>query len=230
VDGAHDSKGNIAVIALGSGLVAVVLTVWAAVSLRTQQPRLLRAGVSQPEKEVRPPKTQLLSRSVLWLRWQRRLLQRKRQNEAYRELPLVVDLLRLCIGSGMSVFGALDAVSRHTDGVIAEAFAGVVVKVEHGARTSDALDEVALHLGNPVHNLIWCLTSSERYGSPLSDSLARLSKESRLDQERRSEQAARRLTVQLLFPVAGCSLPAFALLTVVPMIAGSLTTLASTFN
>ena len=37
---------------------------------------------------------------------------------------------------------------------------------------------------------------------------------------------ARRVPVQLLFPLVACVLPAFALLTVVPLLAGTLRTLS----
>ena len=40
-----------------------------------------------------------------------------------------------------------------------------------------------------------------------------------------AEEAARRIPVKLLFPLVGCTLPAFALLTVAPLVAGALRSL-----
>jgi tight adherence protein C len=44
----------------------------------------------------------------------------------------------------------------------------------------------------------------------------------RADRRRRAEEAARRVPVKLLFPLVLCVLPAFALLTVAPLLAGAL--------
>jgi pilus assembly protein TadC len=66
------------------------------------------------------------------------------------------------------------------------------------------------------------LVASERYGAPLLPGLERLGAEVRLQRQRRAEEAAGRIPVRLLFPLVGCILPAFALLTVAPLIAGAL--------
>jgi len=47
----------------------------------------------------------------------------------------------------------------------------------------------------------------------------------RRDRRRKAEEAARRIPVKLLFPLVGCTLPAFALLTVAPLIAGAVRSL-----
>ena len=69
------------------------------------------------------------------------------------------------------------------------------------------------------------LHNAERYGAPLEPRLDRLVDEVRAARRRRSEEAARRVPVKLLFPLVGCILPAFGLLTVAPLIAGALRTL-----
>ena len=47
----------------------------------------------------------------------------------------------------------------------------------------------------------------------------------RLARQIRAEEAARRVPVRLLFPLVLCVLPAFALLTVAPLLAGALRSL-----
>ena len=64
-----------------------------------------------------------------------------------------------------------------------------------------------------------------RYGVPLAPSLDRLGAELRLDRRRGAERDARRVPVRLLGPLVACVLPAFALLTVVPLLAASLQTI-----
>jgi tight adherence protein C len=87
---------------------------------------------------------------------------------------------------------------------------------------ADALDDIPVRVGDEARPLIGALVHSDRYGAPLLDGLVRLSAELRNDRRRRAEEAARRVPVKLLFPLVFCTLPAFALLTVAPLLAGAL--------
>ena len=91
-----------------------------------------------------------------------------------------------------------------------------------GRALPDALGDLPAALGEPVRGLTAVLISAERYGTPLVDSLARLADEVRVQRRRRAEAAARRVPVKLLFPLVLCTLPAFALLTVVPLLLSAL--------
>ena len=69
------------------------------------------------------------------------------------------------------------------------------------------------------------LVASERYGAPLAAGLDRLAAEVRASRRRRADEVARKVSVKLLFPLVLCILPAFALLTVAPLIASALKSL-----
>jgi tight adherence protein C len=142
-----------------------------------------------------------------------------------RHLPEVADLLVLAVGAGLTVPLAVAAVARRAPGPLAPALGQVISEVSLGRRLADALDDVSTRLGEDVRPLISALVASDRYGAPLLDSLVRLSVELRADRRRRAEEAARRVPVKLLFPLVFCTLPAFALLTVAPLIAGALRSL-----
>lgn len=94
-----------------------------------------------------------------------------------------------------------------------------------GRRLADALGDVPGRAGEATRPLVAALVESDRYGAPLGDALARLAAETRADRRRRAEEAARRVPVKLLFPLVCCVLPAFGLLTVAPLLAGSFTAL-----
>ena len=68
------------------------------------------------------------------------------------------------------------------------------------------------------------LRTSARLGSPAAPALARLAAEVRADVRRRAEARARTVPVRLCFPLVACVLPAFALLTVAPVVLGGLRT------
>ncbi|HEX9994063.1 MAG TPA: type II secretion system F family protein, partial [Acidimicrobiales bacterium] len=94
-----------------------------------------------------------------------------------------------------------------------------------GRRAADAIDELPALAGEAVRPVSAALSASDRYGVPLGPSLAVLALEVRADRRRRAEAAARRVPVKLLFPLVLCVLPAFGLLTVVPLLAGAATSL-----
>jgi len=66
------------------------------------------------------------------------------------------------------------------------------------------------------------LIAADRYGVPIGDPLERVAADVRTARRRNAEIAARRVPIKLLFPLVFCVLPSFALLTVVPVLAGSL--------
>ena len=69
-------------------------------------------------------------------------------------------------------------------------------------------------------------SGGESFREGLGILTAALAREARLDRRRRAEARARRVPVLLLFPLVLCVLPAFGLLTVVPLLVGSLPDLA----
>lgn len=152
--------------------------------------------------------------------------QRRRDRAAVEaDLPEVVDLLRMCVGAGLTVPLAVQAVARRADGPVARALGQAAGNAAaRGLRLADELDAVAEPggLGEPVRPLVGVLTGCERYGHAIGPALERLAAECRADERRRAEAAARRVPVLLLFPLVTCILPAFALLTVAPLLAGAL--------
>ena len=141
------------------------------------------------------------------------------------EAPEVIDLLRLGIGSGLNVHLAIEALTRHHHGRISSELAAVLDRAARGERLADALDAMAIS-GDAVQPLVDALVATERYGAPLVASLDRVAADARSTRRRRREEAARRVPVKLLFPLVFCTLPAFALLTVVPVLLRSLPSLA----
>lgn len=153
---------------------------------------------------------------------QARRAERHRLGHIRRELPEAVDLLALAVGAGLTVPLALDAVARRSSGPVGAALAAALGAAAAGRRLGDALADLPEQLGEQVRPLVAALVGSLRDGSPLADGLDRLAAELRADRRRRAEELARRVPVKLLFPLVTCILPAFALLTVAPLLAGAL--------
>ena len=64
--------------------------------------------------------------------------------------------------------------------------------------------------------------ATQRYGAPARTGLLGVLDDLRLEQRLRLEAEARQIPVRLLLPLIGGVLPAFVLLSVVPLLAGAL--------
>lgn len=148
--------------------------------------------------------------------------QRRRHDDAVAdELPDLVDLLRLTTLAGLPVSAALRAVGGRPGGVVGPAISQAVRLFDRGATTVRALAAITDACGPAARSLVDALTDHDRYGTPLGASLDRVAVEYRLRRRRRAEEAARRLPVTLLFPLVLATLPAFVILTIVPLLVGS---------
>ena len=141
------------------------------------------------------------------------------------DLPDVVDLLVLAVGAGLTVRLAVAAVARRSPGPLGAELGRAGQEADLGRRLADALDDLPERAGEATRPLVGALIASERYGAPLRASLERLAHEVRADRRRRAEEAARKVPVKLLFPLVSCTLPAFGLLTVAPLIASAVRSL-----
>lgn len=161
----------------------------------------------------------------VWPRWQTIRQQRRHRAAVITQLPDVIDLLRLTVAAGLPVSGAVTAIGARPGGPVGAGLAAVSRQLATGASTATALPMLVASCGAPVRPLVDTLIDHDRYGTPLSPALDRVSIEARLQRRRHAEEAARKLPVKLLFPLVFTTLPACALLTVVPLLVASLSAL-----
>jgi tight adherence protein C len=157
--------------------------------------------------------------AVTW--WRRRRAAAARP-DLVADLPDVVDLLALSIGAGASTRHAVEAVARHGSGPLAVAFAAALRAVDQrGARLADELAAVPVEVGEVAGPVVRPIVASLRYGTPVGPTLALVGRDLRQLRRQRAEERLRRVPVQLLFPLVCCTLPAFVVLTIVPLLAGA---------
>jgi tight adherence protein C len=152
----------------------------------------------------------------------RRQVAARRRAALIDELPDVVDLVRLGIGAGLTLPQMVPLVAGDARSGVATALLAAHRASAAGQPLADALGRHLGDLGDDAAGLAHVLTDHLRYGTPLDPELRRLGQEVRTARRHRAERAARRVPVRLLLPLVTCVLPAFALLTVVPLLAGSL--------
>jgi Flp pilus assembly protein TadB len=156
---------------------------------------------------------------VGWWRVRRRRLRRATaMRNAY---PDAIDLVVLAIRAGLLPAAAIAATADHVDGLLRPAFIEVGERAARGDRLADALTALTDHLGATAAALVDSLASAERYGLPIAPVLERLADEARSDRRRAADAAARQLPVRLAAPLVVCTLPAFVLLAIVPLLIGA---------
>jgi tight adherence protein C len=155
----------------------------------------------------------------------RRRAERRRRLAIQRQLPDVVDLFVVAISAGLTPALAVEHLAFLAPEPFSAAFAEIERRRRRGQRLADALEALPEHLGEPVRPLAHTLASTERYGTPVGPALELLAHDARRDRRRLAEEAARTVPVKLCFPLVGCTLPAFVLLTIAPLVAGALRSL-----
>jgi hypothetical protein len=134
-----------------------------------------------------------------------------------RDLPMAIDLLALAVSAGHSLHTAVVSVATTTVGPVADALRDAVDGFERGGRLGEELARLPERHGAPLQPLVTTLTASLASGSPVLPALQRLGDAERRRLRRRTEERVRRLPVVLLAPLVGLVLPAFVIVTIVPV-------------
>lgn len=145
--------------------------------------------------------------------------------DVVRTLPEVVDLLLVGVGAGLTPRETLHRCQTWLPDPFAKAVAGALSRASSGATFADALDRAVTPLGDRVRPLVAALNAGERDHAMLAPSLLRVSDEARRQRRVAAQERARRVPVAMLGPLLLCVLPSFALLTLAPLVLGSLSDL-----
>jgi Flp pilus assembly protein TadB len=136
-----------------------------------------------------------------------------------RELPVAIDLLAACARAGQPLDRSLVVVSRAVGGPVAQRLAQIGARLRLGV---DPASEWRRLGADPfLAPLARAVVRSLESGAPIAEGLERLAADRRRDQRMRTQQRARSVGVRSAAPLAGCFLPAFMLVGVVPMVAGA---------
>lgn len=157
----------------------------------------------------------------------RRPSRRARERHLDRAFPDLLDLFVVTVQAGLLPFPALADLRSFCNPVLADGLDELVARVDRGERFVDALDCLVEAWGPRALTFIATIGAVERSGLPLAPALERLADEARLHRRHRAEAAARELPVRLSFPLVLCTLPAFVLVAIVPLLVGALSSLRS---
>ena len=145
----------------------------------------------------------------LWLA--RRAAERARS--ARRELPALLDLLRVTVDAGSSLPAAFAAVGERSRGPLGREWRVVARQVALGVPMAAALEQMASRLPLPeTRALVSVLRRATRHGAPLAETLANQAREARHAQARRIQEEAARAGPKIQLVVALLLVPSVLLL------------------
>lgn len=163
-------------------------------------------------------------------RWVLAYRVRERQQDIGTFLPDAVDLLVVCMEAGLGLDMALQRTAAQMQlqcPQLARELEFVTTQLRVGSSRAQALRQLVLRTGlSDVGWLVSAMLQSDRYGTPLAQALRVHAKDFRLRRQRRAEEAAARLPVQLLFPLLLTLFPALFVVLVGPAAIGLMRSLA----
>jgi len=126
-----------------------------------------------------------------------------RRIQMLKALPFYLDIITLCVESGLNINGALQqAVAKGPKGVLQAEFQRVLRDVRAGSSRSDALRSMAQRLNHTaVTNFTSTLIQAEATGMSLGPILRAQSEQRRNERFTRAEKIAMEAPVKLLFPL-----------------------------
>jgi tight adherence protein C len=203
---------------------AVRLFYGAKVAFAVICPLVMMAAVSQSEsKATRKTLTVVAAAGFGFMgpTYYVRFAAKRRQRQIQRGLPNALDLLVVCVESGLGLDQAILQVAKelqHAHPEISEEFAFVNLELKAGKRRTDALRNLAERTSvEELRRLVAVLIQADRFGTGVAQSLRGHADFMRVQARQAAEEKAAKLGVKLVFPIFFCILPSLFVVTVGPV-------------
>lgn len=146
----------------------------------------------------------------------------KRQRALRHGFPDALDLLVVCVESGLGLATAIQRVSEEmvvSHPELADDLVLVTTEVRAGVDNVTALKNLASRTGLPdIRGLVTLLAQSLRFGTSIADTLRVYSEEFRDKRMQAAEEQAAKIGTKLIFPLVTCLFPAFFIVAIGPAI------------
>ncbi len=147
---------------------------------------------------------------------------KRRKHSIARALPNGLDLLVVCVESGLALDQAIVQVSRELQDGYPELSGELAVtnlEMRHGKRRSDALRDLAERTDiDDMKKLVSTLVQADRFGTSIAKTLRTHSEFMRTIFRQRAEEQAAKIGIKLVFPIFFCILPSLFVVTVGPVV------------
>lgn len=151
-----------------------------------------------------------------------RMAAKKRQKQIQRGLANSLDLMVVCVESGLGLDQAIMQVAKeleHAHPEISEELAIVNLELKAGKRRAEALRNLADRTAvEDLKKLVAVLIQADRFGTGVAQSLRAHADYMRVQARQIAEEKAAKLGVKLVFPIFFCILPSLFVVTVGPIV------------
>jgi tight adherence protein C len=149
-------------------------------------------------------------------------LSNRRQTAIRKGLPNALDMLVICVESGLGLDQALMQVSKelhHAHKEISDEFAVLNLEMRAGKRRAEALHNLGERTDvDEIKKMVGVLVQADRFGTSISQTLRNFSDYMRVQMRQEAEEKAAKIGVKLVFPIFFFILPSLFVVTVGPMI------------
>lgn len=149
-------------------------------------------------------------------------LVKRRSRALMNAFPDALDLLVVCVESGLGLASAIQRVAdelgvSHPE--LAEELALVNAEIRVGVPREQALKNLADRTGlEDIRGLVSLLVQTMRFGTGIADALRVYSEEFRDKRTQKAEELAAKMSTKLVFPLALCMFPIFFIVAIGPAI------------
>jgi tight adherence protein C len=151
-----------------------------------------------------------------------RMAAKRRQKQIQRGLANALDLMVVCVESGLGLDQAVMQVAKeleHAHPEISEELAIVNLELKAGKRRAEALRNLADRTAvEDLKKLVAVLIQADRFGTGVAQSLRAHAEYMRVQARQVAEEKAAKLGVKLVFPIFFCILPSLFVVTVGPVV------------
>lgn len=151
-----------------------------------------------------------------------RMAAKRRQKQIQIGLANALDLMVVCVESGLGLDQAVMQVAKeleHAHPEISEELAIVNLELKAGKRRAEALRNLADRTAvEDLKKLVAVLIQADRFGTGVAQSLRAHAEYMRVQARQVAEEKAAKLGVKLVFPIFFCILPSLFVVTVGPVV------------
>jgi tight adherence protein C len=134
---------------------------------------------------------------------------RRRREEIRAQLPDALDLLAVSVEAGLGFDGAVDKLTEHMDGALAEEFSLTLGEMRIGESRQDALKKLAERAATPeVSSFTRAIIQADQLGISLGRLLRVQAADSREKRQAAAEEKAMKSPIKMLFPTVLFIFPA----------------------
>jgi tight adherence protein C len=142
-----------------------------------------------------------------------------RQQQIQAAAADTIDQLTICVEAGLGFDAALARVAGTTEGPLTDELRHMLSDIGAGVPRAQALRALSDRTQiAEIRQLVTALLQAQKHGVSIAETLRIQSVEMRDKRKQRTEEKAAKLTVKMIFPIVGCFMPVFMIITIVPAI------------